>query len=91
MQKTKDNTKPYTCNHQFPKLTPHIMFKNWYNSTNYKNSEKCCNFLISVTYYLSIYHGNMAEIAKNYPQKVNSGKMAIWQFLPLGGIFLGKL
>ena len=25
----------------------------------------------------------MAEITKNHPQKVNSGKTAIWQFLPL--------
>ena len=33
----------------------------------------------------------MAEITKNHPQKVNSGKMAIWQFLPLGGIFWEKL
>ena len=29
----------------------------------------------------------MAEITKNHPQKVNSGKKAIWQFLPLGGTF----
>ena len=33
----------------------------------------------------------MAEITKNHPQKVNSGKTAIWQFLPLGGIFWEKL
>ena len=26
----------------------------------------------------------MAQITENHPQKVNSGKMAIWQFLPLG-------
>ena len=33
----------------------------------------------------------MVEITKNPPQKVHSGKMAIWQFLPLGGIFCEKL
>ena len=33
----------------------------------------------------------MVEITKNPPQKVHSGKMAIWQFPPLGGIFCEKL
>ena len=33
----------------------------------------------------------MVEITKNPPQKVHSGKMAIWQFLPLRGIFCEKL
>ena len=33
----------------------------------------------------------MVEITKNPPQKVHSGKMAIWQFLPLGVMFFGNL
>ena len=32
----------------------------------------------------------MAQITENHPQKVNSGKTAIWQFLPSGGTFQGK-
>ena len=33
----------------------------------------------------------MAQITENHSQKVNSGKTAIWQFLPLGGKFWEKL
>ena len=32
----------------------------------------------------------MAQITENHPQKVNSGKTAIWQFLPSGGTFWGN-